>query len=90
VRDLAAAIRAKLTGEYENEACYGGCGVEDCRCSVRGFDEMRAALLAVLEIYRRNAEDWTHVTENAYEAGRRWALEQAVAEIAEALGIKAE
>lgn len=47
--DVAAAIRAKLTGEYSNEACLGGCGTEDCRCTVYGFDEMRDALLAVLD-----------------------------------------
>lgn len=49
--DVATAIRAKLEREYENEACYGGCGTEDCRCNVTGFDEMKAALLAVVDIH---------------------------------------
>jgi hypothetical protein len=55
-----------------------------------GFEQMRAGLLAVLEMYRRIDEDRTRASETAYEAGRRWAIEQAVAEIAEALGIRAE
>jgi hypothetical protein len=49
--DVAAAIRAKLTNEYANEACLGGCGTEGCRCTVYGFEEMRDALLAVLKTH---------------------------------------
>lgn len=55
-----------------------------------GFEQMRDAILAVVEMHRRNSEDWTHISETAYEAGRRWALEQAVAEIAEKLGVEVD
>jgi hypothetical protein len=44
---LDAAVRAKLAG-FSNGACLGGCGCEDNRCDVYGFDEMRDALIAVL------------------------------------------
>jgi hypothetical protein len=74
--DLDAAIRAKLDDPKQY--------------AENGNGPLIAGLLAVLEMYRRIDEDWTHISENAYEAGRRWALEQAVAEIAEALGIEAE
>ena len=45
--DLNAAIRAKLASFF-NEACLGGCGCEESRCDVYGFDEMRDAIVAVL------------------------------------------
>ena len=45
--DLDEAIRAKLVG-FSNDACLGGCGCEESRCGVYGFDEMRAGLVAVL------------------------------------------
>jgi hypothetical protein len=47
VADVDAAIRARLAS-FSNEACLGGCGCEDNRCNVQGFDEMRDALIAVL------------------------------------------
>lgn len=49
--DLDAAIRAKLAGFF-NDACLGGCGCEESRCDVQGFDEMRDAALAVLDLHK--------------------------------------
>jgi len=49
--DLGSAIRARLDG-FSSDACLGGCGCEDNRCDVHGFDEMRAALLAVLDVHK--------------------------------------
>jgi hypothetical protein len=72
--DLDAAIRAKLDDPKQY--------------AENGNGPLIAGLLAVLETHRRVDEDWAHVSETAYEAGRRWVLEQAVAEIAEALGIE--
>jgi hypothetical protein len=57
------------------------------RYAENGNGPLIEALLAVVEMYRHNDEDWAHVSETAYEAGRRWALEQAVDLIAEKLGI---
>jgi hypothetical protein len=85
--DLDAQIRARLAW-LENAQCFDdqGCDFQEHDSTIFG---MRAALLAVLEMLRRAAEDWTNVSETAYDAGRRWALEQAVSEIAEKLGIEA-
>lgn len=50
---LDQRIRERLTS-LGNEACLGGCGCEDSRCIVYGFDEMRVALLAVLDLHKRH------------------------------------
>jgi hypothetical protein len=49
--DLDSALRAKLAG-FDNDACLGGCGCEDSRCDVTGFDKMRGALTAVLDLHK--------------------------------------
>lgn len=85
---LEARIRERLDAiSAENDGdCATQCGRS---CADDGYGDVMNAVLAVLEMHRCCAEDWTHVSETAYEAGRRWALDQAVDEIAEALGIKA-
>lgn len=55
-----------------------------------GIGPLVAALLAVLELKRRNHEDWTHFDETAYEFGKRCGLEQAADAIAEALGLEVD
>ena len=46
------------------------------------------ALLVVLELKRRADEHWRNVDEDAYDAGRREALEDAVSDIAKTLGVQ--
>lgn len=88
--DLAAAIRARLAS-FDNEACYGGCGCEDNRCAVYGFEEMHAAILAVLELHA-DAETDIGVAEHVGYTVMRWhkpANDPTLLAIAEALGIEA-
>lgn len=58
--DLDAAIRAKLNSEgldgFESRPCLSVEG-----CDVNGFDEMRAALLAVLDLHRPREDEWLQV-----------------------------
>ena len=44
---LAQQIRDRLDG-FEDAHCFGS---EDVRCDVYGFDEMREALLALLDLH---------------------------------------
>jgi hypothetical protein len=85
--DVAAAIRAKLDSMVEGSGNLRSCASCEGDCYCQAYVDYQAALLAVLELHRRVGEDWTHVSETAYEAGHRWALEQAVSEIATALGV---
>lgn len=79
--ELDAAIRAKLASWGDDPCGYA-------TCVVVGWSEMRAAIVAVLDRHRTVQDGFTHITETAYEAGRRWALEEAVAVIAEKLGVE--
>lgn len=79
--DLDAAIRARLNEFDASMTATGG---------LWGAEEMRAAIVAVLDLHRTVEDGFTHITETAYEAGRRWALEEAVAAIAEKLGVEVD
>lgn len=89
--DLDAAIRAKLVG-FSNDACLGGCGCEESRCGVYGFDEMRAALVAVLDRHKPNPHPsglgpYCEVCVGGYEGVSEWPC-QTVKDMATALGIE--
>lgn len=91
--DLDAAIRAKLNSErldgFESRPCLSVEG-----CDVNGFDEMRAALLAVLDLHKRsNNRRLQGCTEcSATEVDRDWTVVPypcpTVRTITEALGIE--
>ena len=80
--DLDAAIRARLD-EWQQFRRQDGAIAEGY-----GYDEMAAAIVAVLDRHRAVEEGFTHVDETAYEVARRWALEETVRAIAEKLGVE--
>lgn len=84
--DLYAAIRERL-GAYVDE----GCGYSGHDCRVTGHDEMKAALLAVLE--RHKPDQWGNCSEcreggPGYEAEGVRAPCPSVKDIAEALEVQ--
>ena len=79
--DLDTAIRAKLA---EIDDSMGSTG------SLWGAEEMRGAIEAVLDLHRAVQEGFTHIDESAYEAARRWALEETVRVIAGKLGVEVD
>ena len=85
---LDAAIRARL----EERPCFATHELHDDRArDANGWiSHAKAAIVAVLDLHRTVQDGFTHITETAYEAGRRWALEEAVAAIAEKLGVEVD
>lgn len=89
---LDAAIRAELASFF-SDACLGGCGCEENRCDVCGFDEMRAAIIAVLDRHKPNPHPsglgpYCEVWVGGYEGVSEWPC-GTVQDIAAALGIEA-
>lgn len=87
--DLAQRIRDRLERDYENAAC-----LLTERCGVTGFDEMRAAILAVVDGHAADAAgdcrrcvDWDE-DEDGYLKACRFGDCPTLLAIARSLGIK--